>query len=104
MTPGLNFASSEFVQFFYHIINTDTCIFTVDITCCSLHIAPGLKGHDFKAFSCSIDSFFKIIFKNSPLPPDPFIPQEKDDHQFFIMWPSGETHLSILSESLGHLN
>jgi len=61
-------------------------MFTTDITCCSLHIAPGLKGHDFKAFSCSIDSFFMPvrlhnIFKNIPNP-NPPLPQEKDDHQF----------------------
>jgi len=47
-----------FNQIFYHIINTGTCIFTIDITCCLLHIAPGLKGHDFKAFSCSIFVLF----------------------------------------------
>jgi len=69
MTPGLNFASSEFVRvlletirrsrhFESHEMTIGTCIFTIDITCCSLHIAPRLKGHDFKAFSCSIDSFF----------------------------------------------
>jgi len=72
MTPGLNFASSEFVRVFLgtirrkhnfesHETTISTCIFTIDITCCSLHIAPRLKGHDFKAFSCSVDSFFMPI-------------------------------------------
>jgi len=73
MTPGLNFTSSKFVRVLLrtmrrtiwrrhhcesHEMTIGTCIFTIDITCCSLHIAPGLKGHDFKAFSCSTDSFF----------------------------------------------
>jgi len=45
----------------YNKYRQPTYIFTIDITCCSLHISPGLKGHDFKAFSCSIDSFFMPI-------------------------------------------
>jgi len=63
-----------FSQIFYHIINTGTCIFTIDITCCSLHVAPGLKVHDFKASRCSIDSFFmpirrwKLFLKFLPRP------------------------------------
>jgi len=72
MTPGLNFASSELVGVLLgtilrsrhvesHEMTIGTCMFTIDITCCSLHIAPGLKRHDFKAFSCSIDSFFMPI-------------------------------------------
>jgi len=54
-------ASSIQPDFFYHILNTGTCIFAIDITCCSLHIAPGLKEHYFKTFSCSTDSFFMAI-------------------------------------------
>jgi len=49
MTPGLVLGLCRnvycsillllvFNQIFYHIINTGTCIFTIDI--CSLHIAP----------------------------------------------------------------
>jgi len=58
MTPDLSFVSSEFIGVKMTFV---TCIFTIDMTCCSLHIAPGLKGHDFKAFSCSTDSFFMSI-------------------------------------------
>jgi len=72
MTARLNFVSSEFVRvllgtirrsrhFEFPKMTIGTCMFTTDITCCSLYIAPGLKGHDFKAFSCSIDSFFMPI-------------------------------------------
>jgi len=87
-----------FNQIFYHIINTGTCIFTIDII---LHIAPGLKGHDSRhlvvplthsscQFACK-----KLLFKNSG-PPDPPLPPEKDDHQFFYFYVALTTEVATL--------
>jgi len=76
-----------FNQIFYPIINSGSCIFTIDITCCSLHIAPRLKDmisrHLFVPLTHSSCKFACKNYNKNSRQPDTPLPPEKDDHQFF---------------------